>query len=90
MYYGRVIKSGSATVTMEIWKNLGGVWSMLASQTGVLYAGSFQLTLSVNTLHLIVGATDLAFTDNNSPISGAGAIGVRATAGTTMTSFSAS
>ncbi|CEF49335.1 unnamed protein product, partial [uncultured bacterium] len=89
MYHGRIIKTGATTVTLEIWKNLGGVWSMLASQLGVTYTGSFNFSVSSNTLHLIVDATDLAFTDISSPIAAPGAWGVRATAGTTMTSFSA-
>ena len=90
MYYGRVIKTGTSTVLLEIWKNLGGVWTKLTSQDGVTYAGSFQFVLSGTTLHMLVGGTDLSFTDTSSPITTAGAFGVRATPGTTMTSFGVS
>ena len=90
MYVGRIIQEGplsNHTVTAEIWKNVNGVWTMLASRTGVAYAGSFKFVVVGSSLDLIIGAVDVHTTDMS--IVAAGTTGVRTTAGTSLTLFEA-
>lgn len=80
-YMARVIRQQNNTYTADIWLNLAGVYTPLASLATTASSGRLQLDVVGNRLTLYInGVQIVALTDNN--ITGPGTVGIRQTGGT--------
>lgn len=84
MYFAGIV-SVNGVFQAQIWANVNGTWTELASKTVASGSGTLQLVTSGNTLSLTFGATTLSATDSS--ISAAGSVGIRASAGATIGAF---
>ena len=90
MYWGAIGKTGSNSFTALIFKNVGGVWSQLASQAVNSGTGMLRFAVVGESLKLSLGNALVASTFDSS-ITAAGSVGIRSGGvGTTFDNFSAS
>ena len=85
MYLGALIQSGSS-VTGQIWRNVGGTWSMLASGTASSNSGLLSFSVVGDSLTLSLGSTVLTQVAD-SQITSAGTVGVRGVSGAAWDNF---
>ena len=88
MYLGALIQSGSS-VTGQIWRNVGGTWSMLASGTASSNTGLLSFSVVGDSLTLSLGSTVLTQVAD-AQITSAGTVGVRGVSGAAWDNFRAS
>jgi hypothetical protein len=87
MYWAGLVGSNGNAVA-EIWVNVNGNWQLLTYATVASNAGTLKLVTSGNSLKLYVNNV-LTTSIADSMIGSAGAVGIRASAGATITNFSA-
>jgi hypothetical protein len=87
MYMGALVDTGS-DFEVQLWRNVGGTWTRLGVHVVGSGSGHLSLVVSGTTLTLFFGGTqELNLSD--SLLSGAGSVGMRASAGATLDNFSA-
>jgi len=80
-YMARVIRQQNDTFTADVWVNLAGVYTPLASVAIGAAAGRLQLDVVGNRLTLSINGAQLVSVTDNS-ITGPGTVGIRQTGGT--------
>ena len=88
MYWGAISQTGANSFAAVISKNIGGVWTQLASQSVNSGTGSLSFTVVGESLKLFLGINLVAYA-NDASITAAGSSGMRAAGvGTTFSNFS--
>jgi hypothetical protein len=89
MYLGMVKSLSGGAVLAQIYKNVGGVWFLLAKKTVTHFAGALRFQVTGHTLALALDNT-LVLSVNDNSITGPGSVGLRASAGAAISNFTAS
>jgi FG-GAP-like repeat len=92
-YYASVtsVDSTGTTVKVQLWKNVHGTLIALTGPKTVTgFAGDLDFTVIGNTLTLSTDGVNQQFSITDNSITGAGLAGIRASAGATVSNFSAS
>ncbi len=87
-YLGGLANTGSS-VEAYLYQNVNGVFTLLQSQTVAATSGTLVMVTSGTSLSLTYNGVQL-FAVANSSLTAGGSVGMRATAGATISSFSAS
>ena len=86
-YLGGLVNTGSG-VTAYLYKNVNGVFTLLQSTTVSATSGTLELVTTGDVLSLYFNGIQL-FSTVDASITGPGSVGIRTTAGATVSSFSA-
>lgn len=85
MYWGGLVNRGS--LLAEIWRNVGGSWTLLAREGVATGEGQLQFDVIGDSLKLVLDDTVVAFA-NDAVITEAGGVGMRGSSGASVDAFS--
>jgi hypothetical protein len=87
-YQAQVVSLGAGKVQVSLLKNVGASWITFATKTVATFAGAVNFQLTGNTLNLLIDSK-LILSLTDASITAAGMVGVRASSGVAIHSFTA-